>query len=90
MLELDLLLAHFTRHHYRRLDATGKRAYQAVLGCDDWTIHRWLRQTPLPGDVPSHLAAVVAAVAERGRPSAAPARTGRGAVPSAAAPSAAS
>ena len=71
LLELDLLLGHFTRHHYRQLDPTGKRAYRALLGHDDWTLHRWLREVPLAGDVPSHLADVVLAVAERGRPSAA-------------------
>ena len=71
LLELDLLLGHFTRHHYRQLDPTSKRAYRTLLGYDDRAIHRWLREAPLAGDVPSHLADVVLAVAERGRPSAA-------------------
>ena len=53
MLELDLLLVDFARCRYRALDPADQRAYQELLGFDDWddlrlaaTALRPLRRAP--------------------------------------------
>ncbi len=63
MLELDLLLVDFARCRYRALDPADQRAYQELLGFDDWTIFDWLQQPAAHCDAPPRLARILRLIA---------------------------
>ncbi len=57
MRELDLLLEHFLANGYATLDASGREAFETLLGCQDDTLFGWFYQGEVPDD--AELAALV-------------------------------
>lgn len=50
MLEIDVMLMPFTKHHYLTLNADDRAAYRKLLDCEDQDIWEWLRGFELPDD----------------------------------------
>jgi len=50
LLELDLLLPPFVTACYEELNAAQKRAYGALLDCDDHDVWDWLQRRSVPPD----------------------------------------
>lgn len=50
MLEIDVMLMPFTKHHYLTLNASDRAAYRKLLDCEDQDIWEWLRGFELPED----------------------------------------
>lgn len=62
MLEIDVMLMPFTKHHYLTLDEADRAAYRKLLDCEDQDIWEWLRGFELPDD--AELARIILRVRE--------------------------
>jgi len=62
MLEIDVMLMPFTKHHYLALNEVDRAAYRKLLDCEDQDIWEWLRGFELPED--PELAHIVTRVRE--------------------------
>ena len=50
MLELDLVLMPFAKHHYKDLEVEDKHRYIKLLACEDQDMFNWLLQHKQPED----------------------------------------
>ena len=64
MLELDILLVAFASERYPHLPEAEQRAYQQLLGRDDWQIWDWLQGRSKP---PPALSGIVCLVEAHGK-----------------------
>lgn len=50
MLELDLVLEPFVARCYAQLDADSRRAFQALMSCEDQELYAWLLGREQPSE----------------------------------------